>query len=438
MRRRQPLAQKAPRHLREPVVDPREQAEDRSAEQHVVEVCHHEVGIRLLQIGRRRRVHDAAEPADREHGDETDREEHRRPEADRPTPHRRDPVEHLHAGGDRDEHGQAAERRVRDRAQAHREHVVRPHAEPEEGDQDAGVDDHRIPEQRLPREGRNDVRDDAEGRQNQDVDLRVTEDPEQVLPEHGVASPRRLEEERPEHPVEEEEDRPDRERRERQDDQKRHDQRHPREEGQPHEGEAGCPQVDDGDDEVERGDDGGRAGQREPEDVEVHPVTRRELARGEVCVREPSGAGGSPEEKARVQEERSAQEEPVAERVQARKGDVPRSDLERHDVVEGARRHRHDGEEDHRQAVHGEELIENLGAQHGVLRHRQLETDQHRLQATDEEEEEAGEEVEDPDPLVVHGRDPAPQTAGVGAAGFPFRVSRCFRCRHSGYSRLKR
>ena len=44
-------------HLGPPVVHPREQPEHRAAEQHVVEVRHHEVGIGLLEVGWGRRVH---------------------------------------------------------------------------------------------------------------------------------------------------------------------------------------------------------------------------------------------------------------------------------------------------------------------------------------------------------------------------------------------
>ena len=43
-------------------------------------------------------------------------------------------------------------------------------------------------EQRLAREHRHDLADDAEDRQDEDVDLGVAEEPEQVLPEERVAA----------------------------------------------------------------------------------------------------------------------------------------------------------------------------------------------------------------------------------------------------------
>jgi hypothetical protein len=66
-----------------------------------------------------------------------------------------------------------------------------------------------------------DLRDDAHRGQDEDVDLRVPEDPEQVLPEDGHAAVGDLEEVRAEEPVHHELDQGDRDRREGEDDQER-------------------------------------------------------------------------------------------------------------------------------------------------------------------------------------------------------------------------
>ena len=99
-----------------------------------------------------------------------------------------DPVEDLHAGRNRDQHGAAGEDRVRGGAKPVVNMWCDPDAEAEEGDRGEGVDHDRVAEERLAREDRDDLRDDAEGRQDQNVDLRVTEDPEEVLPEQRVAT----------------------------------------------------------------------------------------------------------------------------------------------------------------------------------------------------------------------------------------------------------
>ena len=78
-----------------------------------------------------------------------EREQHRGGEPDRAAVDRAQPVEDLHAGGDRDEHRRQAERGDRDRPEPGGEHVVRPHAPAEEADRDAGEHHDRVAEQRL-------------------------------------------------------------------------------------------------------------------------------------------------------------------------------------------------------------------------------------------------------------------------------------------------
>ena len=68
------------------------------------------------------------------------------------------------------------------------EHVVRPDAEAQEGDESAGEDHRAVAEERLAREDRQDLGDDPECREDQDVHLGVSEHPEEVLPEHRVAA----------------------------------------------------------------------------------------------------------------------------------------------------------------------------------------------------------------------------------------------------------
>ena len=128
-------------------------------------------------------------------------EQQRRLELDRAAPQRGDPVEHLDAGrhGDeeRAEHHEH-EDRLGDRR---REHVVRPGQEAEERDRDGRRGDRLVAEDRLSREHRQDLGDDAEAGQHHDVDLGVAEEPEQVLPQQRRAAVGRVEEVRAEVPV---------------------------------------------------------------------------------------------------------------------------------------------------------------------------------------------------------------------------------------------
>ena len=85
------------------------------------------------------------------------------------------------------------------------EHVVRPDEQGVETDRDRRERDRLVAEDRLPREDGDDLRDDAERRQDHHVDLGVAEEPEQVLVEDRVAALVGQEEVRAGLPVEQEE-----------------------------------------------------------------------------------------------------------------------------------------------------------------------------------------------------------------------------------------
>jgi hypothetical protein len=111
----------------------------------------------------------------------------------------------------------------------------------------------RVAEQRLARERRQDLGDDAHGREDEDVDLGMPEDPEQVLPEQRVGAGGHLVEVGAEEPVELQEDERDRDDREGQDDQELRHERHPREHRHAHQVHPRRAHVDDRGGEVERG-----------------------------------------------------------------------------------------------------------------------------------------------------------------------------------------
>ncbi len=358
----EPLAEQATRHLRPPVVDPREEPEEAAADQHVVQVGDHEVAVGLLQIHRRRGVHDARQAADGEEPDQADRVVKRARRPDRAAPERRQPVEDLHPRRNRDEHRRDRERRVGDGAHPGREHVMAPDAEPEEADQHARIDHDGRAEERLARERREHLGDDAERRQDQDVDLGVAEDPEEMLPQVQVAAGRHVEEVGPEETVEHQIDQPDRDRREGQGDQELHHERHPHEDRHAHHGHARRAHVEDRHDEVDGRDDGRDAEDLEAEEPEIDAEAGRVVLRGQVGVAEPADVRRSPDQEARVEQEPAGQEDPVGERVQAWKRDVARADQQRHHVVEEHGVERHDCQEDHRRAVHREERVVGVRA----------------------------------------------------------------------------
>ena len=68
------------------------------------------------------------------------------------------------------------------------EHVVRPHAEADERDTDRGPDHDRVAENRFARKYRNDFGHESKAGNYQDVDFRMTEDPEEVHPDRRRAA----------------------------------------------------------------------------------------------------------------------------------------------------------------------------------------------------------------------------------------------------------
>ena len=241
--------------------------------------------------------------------------------------------------------------------------MVRPHAEREEGDRDARARDESVAEDRLPAEDRDDFGDHAHRREHHDVDLGVSEEPEEVLPEHRLAAAGRIEEVAAELAIHEEHDERSGERGVRAKDQDTGDEGHPNEQRHARDRHPWAAHEQDRHGEVDRTDDRARAVHGESKDVVVDPAARREGALGQRRVREPSGVGRTAGEEAEVENDPADERQPERKCVEPRERDVRRTDHEWHEVVRKANEERDDREQDHRHAVHGERLIEGLGVE---------------------------------------------------------------------------
>ena len=207
-------------------------------------------------------------------------EHHRRGEVDFAAPHRRQPVEDFDAGGHGDDHGGEGEEGVGAGAHADREHVMRPHAEADESDAHRCRHHRRIAEDRLAREDGDDLVGEGEGRQHQDVDLGMAEDPEEVHPENGRAAGLGIEEVRAQIAVEHQHDLRRGERADGDEDQAGHDQVEPHQQRHAAQLHAGAAHADDRGHDVERGADGADAAEQDRERPVVGAVAGRKcLAR---------------------------------------------------------------------------------------------------------------------------------------------------------------
>ena len=287
-----------------------------------------------------------------------------------------------------------------------------------------------VPVVRLAREEGEDVAQDPPGREDQDVDLGVAEDPEQVLPEDRIAAPAhrrraRDEELRAEVAIEQEQERRRAEHRDEERVQDRGEPDPPDRERQAHVRHPGRAQADDRRDVVHRAHRRGDAGDEDGGDDERLAHARHAHVRGERGVGGPARAGRAEIREERGQHEQLREQEgPERVHVEAREGHVARADHERDEQVpERADQHGRDGEEDHDEPVRGEDLLvrrrpdrarpaeEQLPQhRHRPVRERPLPADEHGEDAADQQEEQPRPEELLRDHLVVDGEDvPAPE-----------------------------
>ena len=117
-----------------------------------------------------------------------DREQHRHPEMDIAFPERQHPVVNLDCRGHRDDQCRRGKEETEIRVHAADVHVMRPDDEAQAANRDDGPDHHAVTEDVLARMCAQEVRNDTEGRQRNDVNLRMTEEPEQVLEQDRAAA----------------------------------------------------------------------------------------------------------------------------------------------------------------------------------------------------------------------------------------------------------
>jgi len=408
------VAEHPAEHLGEPVEQGGEDGDAHTAEHHIVEVGHHEVGVVDVNV-RGQRAHDeAGESADREEEDERQREEHGRRHLDGPLVERGHPVEHLDAARDRDDEGEQGEDPAGGVADAAGEHVVAPDQVADEGDGQAGEGDGLVAEDLLLGEGGEDLRDDAHGRQDHDVDGRMRVDPEQVLVQERVAALGRIEQADAEQPLQEDQQHRDPQDGRGQDLDPGRGVERPNEQRHAEPAHAGRAQPVDGGDEVEAGEDRREAHHEDGQHRQRHVGAG---AQAERHVERPAGVGHAAAREQRQQRHDGADRvQPPGGQVQAGEGHVLGPDLDgQKEVAEHGRDAGDDEEEDHDHPVEGEQGVVRVGLHDGRARQQQLEAHEQADAERHEEEAQDQDHVQNADPLVVGGENPA-QDARAAAA----------------------
>ncbi len=248
-------------------------------------------------------------------------------------------------------------------------------------DRDHGVGHAEIAEHRLVRERRHDVADDAEARHDENVDLRVAEEPEQMLVEDRIAAAGGAIERRAEVAVRQQHGDGAGENRQRQQQQERRDEHGPDEQRHLVHGHARRAHVEDGGDEVDGAEDRRRAGDVQRQDGEVHRRTgvagRRQRRIGRPAAADAVHARAAldehRDEQQRTAATGSSQNEMLFMRGNAMSGAPIMSGIE--PVAEAAHGRGHDHEEHHDQAVAGDEHVEACAGWQKICRPGSCELD---------------------------------------------------------------
>ncbi len=238
-----------------------------------MEVRHNVIGVVQSVVETCICQDNAGHAANGEQEDKTNRPQHRHFELDGAAPHCGDPREYLHPGGYGDHH--CGRNKIGFQLNAHtdRVHVVRPHDKADETNGRHSVGHRQIAEHRLLGERRDNVRDNAETRQDHDVDFRVSKEPEQVLEHYRVAAACWVEELRTKVTVGQQHRQCAGKNRQSQKKQERRNQNRPGKQRHLVDGHARCAHVQDGHDEVDRTQNRGNTRDVQRQDQQVHRRT---------------------------------------------------------------------------------------------------------------------------------------------------------------------
>ena len=383
---------------------PAEIAHDRAANHDVVKVGDDEIGVMDVDIHAETGKEEARQAADGEQADEAERIQHRRIVGNRAFVERRDPVKDFYGRGDRHKETQQRESQRGVSGLAGDKHVMRPNEKTDDGNGQAGSGDEVVAEDRFARKRRNHLADHAHRRQDHDVHRRMRIEPEQVLEEHRVAAHLRVEEADVEDAFQ-----PDKKERDGDDGraENENDARRvvgPDKKRQTEPGHAWRAHRVNGHDEVQA-----RQNRRETVDENAEDRGRDRRIGVDAAVRRVEGpAGVQASGQHGIDEECPTDDiEVPAQQVDLREGEVFRADHQRdQEISEDRRNRRNQEEENHRHAVHGEELVVSFRRDEVTLRRQQVDPDHDGEGAANEKKQGDGREIKQGDPLMVRRKQP--------------------------------
>ncbi len=401
---RQAMDGRAAGQQRQPVVERRQHRKGQRAGHDVVKVGDDEIAVMRLPVERHDGEHDAGQAAQREDEEEPEDIEHRHVPARSAMRQGGEPGEDLHGRRHRDNRRAGGEEGEGKMGDAHGEHVVHPDAEAHEGQRNDRHDDRPVTDEAPVGEDRDDRRQGSGHRQEDDVDVGVTEQPEQMLPEQRIAAPLGVEERQAEGALGFEQDRAQDQRRKGHHHHQRGDQHVPAEDRHPIERHARRAHLEDRDDDLDGQRQRRDLDERHPEQPDIGVDARRVDVRAERRIHEPAAIGRDPEDQRKGQDGAAEQVAPVAVGGEPREGEIAGAENLRREVDRHALDHGDGEQEQHHRPVHGEDLVVGLRVHEVGVGRSELDAGQHAEHAADREEDERrGHEAQADDGMVDGG-----------------------------------
>ena len=285
---------------------------------------------------------------------------------------------------------------------------MHPQAEAQEPGGDDRKDDQPVSDERGPGHGGHDHRNHAGGGQEDDVDLRMAEEPEQVLPQQWIAALFRDEERPVKGALQLQQQRGEDHRGEGEHDHQRENEHHPGIDRQLVERLAGSARLEHSDDDLDGAGNRGDLDEADPQQPEIGVDARRVLEARQRRIHEPAAVRRQPEENAAEEGQTADQISPEGIGRQARKRKIAcglhvgqKNDADRF-------HHRHGEEKHHDRAVHREQLVVQRMPDQVVLGHGQLRAHDQGEDAGEHEEQKRSRDVEQADEGIVDGGEDAP------------------------------
>ena len=362
-----------------------------------------EIAVMGLPVEGGQGHHHARQASRHEDDDAVDGEQARRVENRPPGGERGDPGEDLQARRNRDRRAGGGERAYRHLRKSCRQHMMRPYPEAQQSRCDHGEDDQVVADEIAPGDGCHHHRQHGGGRQKDDVDLGMAEEPEKMLPKQGIAAPCGVEERPVQRVFQFQQQRAENHRGKAQDDHDREHQECPCEDRHLVEAHARRPRAQHADDEFDGPGDGRDFDEADAQQPEIGIDAGRVNSAGERRIHEPA-AIGRPAHEQRCEEGQSADEvSPKGIGREPRKRQVAGAQhlwQQQHaDSLDGG-----NGEEEHHhRAVHGEKLVIGFRREQRLRRRCELYPHHQGEDAGQQEKQERRAEIINADIIVADG-----------------------------------